>query len=127
MNDIITESHNSIFLGTKVMIHYNLLRTTFSVLKHDNKVIMYADFVKLGDVEFKVRKNPMIIQGFAFGKLLGYCEYPCGNIPNPPSNNIITYNPHKHQTFIYKESGEPVYTAKEVDIINSTNKIFVVK
>jgi len=42
-------------------------------------------------------------------------------------NNIITYNPYKNETFVYKEGGEPIYAAKEVDMINSTNKLFVVK
>jgi hypothetical protein len=40
---------------------------------------------------------------------------------------IVTYNPYKDNSFVYKNSEEPVYYAKEVDAINSKNKLFVVK
>ena len=136
MNVVITESQfDSLFLGKKVMVYYNLHKKTFSV-SYDNKVIMHADYVKLGDVEFRVRtggrnkvraEKQKNVHAFVIGNLLEYCEYPCDNIPNPPSSNIITYNPYKNETFVYKEGGEPIYAAKEVDMINSTNKLFVVK
>jgi hypothetical protein len=136
MNVVITESQfDSLFLGKKVMVYYNLHKKTFSV-SYDNKVIIHADYVKLGDVEFRVRtggrdrvrsEKQKNVHAFVIGNLLEYCEYPCDNIPNPPSNNIITYNPYKNETFVYKEGGEPIYAAKEVDMINSTNKLFVVK
>ena len=105
-------------------------------MSYDNKVIMHADYVKLGDVEFRVRtggrnkvrsEKQKNVHAFVIGNLLEYCEYPCDNIPNPPSNNIITYNPYKNETFVYKEGGESIYAAKEVYMINSTNKLFVVK
>jgi hypothetical protein len=117
------------------MVYYNLHKKTFSA-SYDNKVIIHADYVKLGDVEFRVRtggrdrvrsEKQKNVHAFVIGNLLEYCEYPCDNIPNPPSNNIITYNPYKNETFVYKEGGEPIYAAKEVDMINSTNKLFVVK
>ena len=136
MNVVITESQfDSLFLGKKVMVYYNLHKKTFSV-SYDNKVIMHADYVKLGDVEFRVRtggrnkvraEKQKNVHAFVIGNLLEYCEYPCDNIPNPPSNNIITYNPYKNETFVYKDGGQPIYTAKEVDMINSTNKLFVAK
>jgi hypothetical protein len=136
MNVVITESQfDSLFLGKKVMVYFNLHKKTFSV-SYDNKVIMHADYVKLGDVEFRVRtggrdrvrsEKQKNVHAFVIGNLLEYCEYPCKNIPNPSSNSIITYNPYKHETFVYKEGGQPIYTAKEVDMINSTNKLFVVK
>ena len=136
MNVVITESQfDSLFLGKKVMVYFNLHKKTFSV-SYDNKVIIHADYVKLGDVEFRVRtggrdrvrsEKQKNVHAFVIGNLLEYCEYPCENIPNPPSTNIITYNPYKHETFVYKDGGQPIYTAKEVDMINSTNKLFVVK
>jgi hypothetical protein len=136
MKVVITESQfDSLFLGKKVMVYYNLHKKTFSV-SYDNKVILHADYVKLGDVEFRVRtggrdrvrsEKQKNVHAFVIGNLLEYCEYPCEDIPNSPSNNIITYNPYKNETFVYKEGGEPIYTAKEVDMINSTNKLFVVK
>jgi hypothetical protein len=97
---------------------------------------MHADYVKLGDVEFRVRKGgkekvrsekSKNVHAFVIGTLLEYCEYPCDFIPNPPSDKVVTYNPYKHDSFVYKNSEEPVYRAKEVDMINSQNKLFVVK
>ena len=136
MKVIITESQfDSIFIGKKVMVYYNLHKHTFSVT-YDSKVILHADYVKLGDVEFRVRQggNKRVrqeksknVHAFVIGKLLDYCEYPCDDIPSPPSNMIVTYNPYKYDSFVYKDSEEPVYNAKEVDMINSQNKLFVVK
>ena len=136
MKLLITESQfDNIFLGKKVMVYYNLHKHTFSVT-YDSKVIMHADYVKLGDVEFRVRKGgrervrsekSKNVHAFVIGTLLEYCEYPCDYIPNPPSYKIVTYNPYKHDSFVYKNSEEPVYRAKEVDMINSQNKLFVVK
>ena len=136
MKLIITESQfDNIFLGKKVMVYYNLHKQTFSVT-YDSKVIIHADYVKLGDVEFRVRKGgkervrlekSKNVHAFVIGTLLDYCEYPCDDIPNPPSDMIVTYNPYKDNSFIYKNSEEPVYSAKEVDMINSKNKLFVVK
>jgi hypothetical protein len=136
MKLIITESQfDSIFVGKKVMVYYNLHKQTFSV-RYDNKVILHADYVKLDDVEFRVRSggNEKVrkeksknIHAFVIGTLLDYCEYPCDNIPNPTSDKIVTYDPYKHNSFVYNDSEEPVYNAKRVDMINSKNKIFIVK
>ena len=136
MKVIITESQfDDLFLGKKVMVYYNLHKHTFSVT-YDGKVIMYADYVKLGDVEFRVRKGgkekvrsekSKNVHAFVIGKLLDYCEYPCDELPVTDSNRIVAYNPYKHDSFVYKQSEEPIYVAKEVDIINSQNKLFVVK
>lgn len=136
MKVIITESQfDSIFVGKRVMVYYNLHKHTFSVT-YDSKVILHADYVKLGDVEFRVRhggkdrvrrEKSKNVHAFVIGTLLDYCEYPCDDIPNPPSNKIITYNPYKYDSFVYKDSEEPIYNANEVDMINSQNKLFVVK
>lgn len=136
MKVIITQSQfDNFFLGKRVMVYFNLHKKTFSVT-YDSKVIMHADYVKLGDVEFRVRKggNERVrsqqsknVHAFVIGKLLDYCEYPCGNTPNPTSDKIVTYNPYKNDSFVYKNNGEPVYRVEEVDMINSQNKLFVVK
>ena len=136
MKVIITESQfDSIFIGKKVMVYYNLHKQTFSVT-YDSKVILHVDYIKLGDVEFRVRQGgkervrqdkSKNVHAFVIGRLLDYCEYPCDDIPSSPSGKIVTYNPYKHNSFVYKGSEEPVYNAKEVDMINSQNKLFVVK
>lgn len=136
MKVIIKESQfNSLFLGKKVMVYYNLHKHTFSV-RYENKVIIHADYVKLGDVEFRVRlggqervkkEKSKNVHAFVIGTLLDYCNYPCDDIPIPSSNNVVTYNPYKHNSFVFKDSEEPVYYAQEVDMINSNDKIFIVK
>ena len=136
MKVIITESQfDSLFIGKKVMVYYNLHKHTFSVT-YDSKVIMHADYVKLGDVEFRVRKGGKEkvrdekrknVHAFVIGKLLDYCEYPCDDLPVTNFKNIVTYDPYKFDTFVYKDSEDPVYYAKEVDMVNSKNKIFVTK
>jgi hypothetical protein len=136
MKVVITESQfDSLFIGKKVMVYYNLHKHTFSVT-YDSKVIMYADYVKLGDVEFRVRKGgkervrsekSKNVHAFVIGKLLDYCEYPCEDIPSSSSDKVVTYNPYKHDTFVFKNTEEPVYRAQEVDMINSKDKLFVVK
>lgn len=136
MKILITESQfDDLFLGKRVMVYYNLHKHTFSV-SYQSKVIMHADYVKLGDVEFRVRKGGKEkvrdekrknVHAFVIGNLLEYCEYPCGNMPDPPSNMIVTYNPYKHDSFVIKSTDEPVYNANEVDMINLKNKLFIVK
>ena len=136
MKVVITESQfDSLFIGKKVMVYYNLHKHTFSVT-YDSKVIMYADYVKLGDVEFRVRKGgkervrsekSKNVHAFVIGTLLDYCEYPCEDIPSPYSDKVVTYNPYKYDTFVFKNTEEPVYRAQEVDMINSKDKLFVVK
>lgn len=123
------------YIGKRVMVYYNLHKHTFSVT-YKSKVVIHADFVKLGDVEFRVRQGgkdkvrsekSKNVHAFVIGDLLDYCEYPCDNIPNPSSSEVITYNPYKHDSFVYKNGEQPIYSAKEVDMINSANKLFVVK
>jgi hypothetical protein len=136
MKVIITESQfNNLFLGKKVMVYYNLHKHTFSIT-YQNKVIIHADYVKLGDVEFRVRRGGQErvkkeksknVHAFVIGTLLDYCDYPCDNMPMPSSDKVVTYNPYKHNSFVFKDSEEPVYYAQEVDMINSKDKLFIVK
>lgn len=136
MKIIINESQfDSLFIGKKVMVYYNLHKQTFSV-SYDGKVIMHADYVKLGDVEFRVRQGgrekvrsekSKNVHAFVIGELLDYCEYPCNEIPTPKGNDIITYNPYKHNSFVHKKDETSIYNAKEVDMVNLTNKIFITK
>ena len=133
--ETMTNDEEKKFIGKKVMVYRNLHKDTFSI-QYKSRIVLYADYVKLNDVEFRVRKGgkervrsekSKNVHAFVIGNLLDYCEYPCDNIPNPPSDMIVTYNPYKYDSFVYKKSEEPVYRAKEVDMINSKNKLFVVK
>jgi hypothetical protein len=121
-------------LGDKVMVYYNLHKHTFSI-RYNGIVIAHADYVKLFDVEFRVRqggrekvlKDKMKnVHSFVIGTLVDYCKYPCENMPSEPNNNIVTYNPYKYNSFVMKDTEEPVYKADIVKMINSKNKIFII-
>ena len=79
--------------------------------------------VLFGNQHSRKSKN---VHAFVIGELLDYCEFPCEDIPTEPSNKVVTYNPYKYNSFVYKDTEEPVYTAKEVDMINLKNKLFVI-
>ena len=34
-------------------------------------------------------------------------------MPVEPSANVVTYNPYKYDTFVYKSTDEPVFNAKD--------------
>jgi len=135
MKILITESQfESAFLGKRVMVYYNLHKHTFSVT-FDGKVIMHADFVKLSDVEFRVRKGgrdrvrrekSKNVHAFVIGYLEDFCQYPCENIPKEPNGIVVTYKPDVYDSFVYKETEEPVFHANMVDMVNRKNKIFIV-
>ena len=117
----------------KVMVYYNLNKHTFSVT-HNSKVIMYADYVKLKDVEFRVRQGGKEkvrsekrknVHAFVIGELLEYFEYPSKDIPTSSSNKVITYDPYKYDSFVFKNNEEPVFHAKEIEMINTKDKIFL--
>ena len=135
MKIVITESQfDKLFIGKKVMVYYNLHKHTFSVT-YQSKVIMHADFVKLGDVEFRVRQGgkervrsekSKNVHAIVIGTLLDYCEYPCETLPEPPSDIVVTYNPYKYDTFVIKATGEPILNANAVEMINFKDKLFLV-
>ena len=136
---IITEQQRkklaSSLIGEKVMVYYNLHKHTFSI-QQQGTVVMHADYVKLRDVEFRVRQGGKEkvrsekrknVHAFVIGTLVDFCEYPCDSMPVEPSANVVTYNPYKYDSFVYKSTDEPVFNAKEVDLINSNNKLFVIE
>ena len=139
MRIIITETQRRMLadslIGQKVKVYYNLHKHTFSVQKN-NLVVLHADYIKLEDVEFRVRQGGMEkvrqeksknVHAFVIGTLVDFCDYPCDDIPEEPTGDIVTYNPYKYDSFIYRETEEPVFNAKEVDLINSKNKLFVIE
>ena len=139
MRIIITETQKKMLvdsiLGDRVMVYYNLHKHTFSVQKN-GLVILHADYLKLKNVEFRVRQrgNERVrdeksknVHAFVIGDLIAYCQYPCDEMPEEAMVDVVTYNPYKHNSFVYKETEEPVFKAKEVDMINSKNKLFVIQ
>jgi hypothetical protein len=120
-------------IGKRVMVYYNLHKKTFSI-QYKSLVIAYADYVKLNNVEFRVRQGgkekvrtdlEKNIHAFVIGNLIDFKPYPSTDIPSPSSSKSITYDPYKYDTFVYRDSEEPVMNAGEVEMINQPGgKIF---
>ena len=117
------------------MCYYDLHKRTFSVT-YKGLVMLKADYLRLSDVEFRVRQGGRDkvlndkrknVHSFVIGYLVDYCSYPCADIPSEPNNNIVTYNPYKYNSFVMKDTEEPIYQAGVVKMINSKNKIFITK
>lgn len=136
---IINESQKDFILqnmiGERVMVYYNLHKHTFSIQK-SGIVITHADFVRLTDVEFRVREGGKEkvrqekrknVHAFVIGNLEEFCKYPCDEIPEEPVAPIITYDPYQYDSFIIKTTNEPIFYANEVEMINSRNKIFLIE
>ena len=130
MKIMITESQRK-----KVMVYYNLHKHTFSV-SYKNKVVAHADYVKLENVEFRVRptgkekvrkEKSKNVHAFVIGNLVEYSKYPTVEIPEEPETRVVTYDPYKYDSFVYKDTEEPIYNAGEVDMINKKNKLFVIR
>lgn len=120
-------------LGEKVMVYYNLNKHTFSIQK-GGLVVAHADYVRLSDVEFRVRKGGLDrvrreqtknVHAFVIGTLLDLCDHPCNDIPDESDGIPVTYNPYKFDTFVIKNTSVPVSHANEVEMINGPNKIFL--
>jgi hypothetical protein len=141
MKIIITEEQEELLknkindlIGKKVMCYYDLHRHTFSVT-YKGLVMLKADYLRLSDVEFRVRQGGKQkvrneqrknVHAFVIGYLDDYCEFPCDDIPEPDSNEVITYNPYKYDTFVVKSTEEPIYKANEIEMINIKDKIFLI-
>lgn len=131
---LVVEQEDTDVIGKRVMVYYNLHKHTFSI-QYKGKVMAHADFVKLEDVEFRVRQGGKDkvrdekrknVHAFVIGNLVEYCEYPCENIPEEPNQNIVTYNPYKYDSFVRKDTEEPIYNANEVEMVIAKNKVFFI-
>ena len=141
MKIIITEDQEELLknkindlVGKKVMCYYDLHKRTFSVT-YKGLVMLKADYLRLSDVEFRVRQGGKQkvrdeqrknVHAFVIGYLDDYCEFPCDDIPNPESNEVVTYNPYNHDSFVVKSTDEPIYRANEIEMINIKDKIFLI-
>jgi hypothetical protein len=133
--EIVINKEEDDFIGKRVMAYYNLHKHTFSV-RYNNKIILHADYVKLENVEFRVRpggkervrsEKQKNVHAFVIGDLIDFCGYPCEDMPIPSSDVVATYNPYKYDSFVYKGTDEPVYSAGEVEMINLKDKIYITK
>jgi|LauGreDrversion4_2_1035121.scaffolds.fasta_scaffold27211_4 hypothetical protein len=120
-------------IGKRVMVYYNLHKHTFSI-QYKGLVIAHADYVKLNNVEFRVRQGgkekvraemSKNVHAFVIGDLVDFIAYPSTDIPSASGSKSITYDPYKYDTFVYRDTEEPVMNAREVEMINQPGgKIF---
>lgn len=136
---VISESQKKVLtdniIGERVMVYYNLHKHTFSVQK-SGLVLLHVDYIKLKDVEFRVRpggrekvnlEKRKNVHAFVIGNVVDFCEFPCDTLPEETDGKIITYNPYVDKSFVVKETGEPIFNAEEINMINRRNKIFLIK
>lgn len=136
---LISESQKNVLsdniVGQRVMVYYNLHKHTFSVQK-SGIVLMHVDYIKLADVEFRVRKGGREkvnlekrknVHAFVIGNVVDFCKYPCETLPTESSDMVITYNPYENDSFVMKDTKEPIFNANEIEMINKRNKIFLIK
>ena len=133
--ETVTNDEEKQHIGDKVMVYYNLHKHTFSIQKN-GLVVLHVDYVKLKNVEFRVRvggkekvrkEKSKNVHAFVIGTLEDFCEYPCENIPQEPDGEVVTYNPYLFDSFVFKKTKEPVFFAKTVEMVNSKNKIYIIE
>ena len=124
----------NLLINKQVKVYYDITRHMFSVT-FGGIVVLKADYVRLMNVKFLVgeKGNEIVrsvkqknVHAYVTGTLVDYCEFPCDDIPTPESNIVIKYNPYFDETFIVKKTRESIYGAKEVQMINLDDKIFLV-
>jgi hypothetical protein len=54
--ETVTDDNEKDYIGKKIMLYYNLHKKTFSII-YKGLVVIHADYVKLTDVEFRVRQG----------------------------------------------------------------------
>lgn len=119
-------------------VYRNLTRKTFSV-KHGGRVIEHADRILILSGNFKVNENgrqrvireqKKYVHAF-ITTTDGYIRDREGAIENSieywdlnsRQKREVSYNPFKNETFIFRDSGEPVEGSYPILIEN--NKVFV--
>ena len=111
-------------IGKRVYVYYNLHTHTWSV-RLGSKVVLYTDYVKLKDVEFRVRaggrekvraEKSKNVHAFVIGNIVDY-SLPGEEIPTPTLPVEVTYNPYIYNNFVVKSSEEELFNADEVEMI----------
>jgi hypothetical protein len=115
-------------IGKIVWTYRNLNKGGFSIMI-SNKVVKHTNFIVLEDVEFRVREGGRIrarkdgqrnVHAFAIGTLITYDKQ---TVKVTGKFIEITYDPFKHESFIVKKTGKPIYEASFAVLIDE--KLFV--
>jgi len=131
----------------KVFVYRNLNKKCISIKflegEHKGKVVFHASSVKLKNVIYKCNEKgrervlatkQKNVHAGLIGELVGIeileirykSNYP-KNFNSKKSNySIVTYNPYKHNSFVYKENNKNIYKSDFAEIIINKNQ-FIVK
>lgn len=111
-------------LGKRVYVYYNLHTHTWSV-KLGDRVVLHTDYIKLSNVEFRVRaggrekvrrEGSKNVHAFVIGNIVDYSS-PGEMIPEPTLPVEVTYNPYRFDNFVVKTTEEDLFKANEVEMI----------
>ena len=106
-------------IGKRVYVYYNLHTHTWSV-RLGSKVVLHTDYIKLKDVEFRVRaggrekvraEQSKNVHAFVIGNIVDY-SLPGEEIPSPTLPVEVTYNPYRYNNFVVKSSEEELFNNK---------------
>lgn len=104
----------------RVQVYFNLHKRVWSVrqsglvVEHTNDIVLRSVRFLVGktgreNVRKQKKKN---VHAYASGYI---CQI--GDLPIIPERiNVVTYNPYKHETFVYVDNGKPCLTADFVDM-----------
>ncbi len=104
----------------RVQVYFNLHKRVWSV-RQSGLVVEHTKCVILRDVRFLVgkagrakvlREKRKNVHAYASGYVCRPEDLPI----IPERINAVTYNPYKHETFVYAENGRPCLTADFVDM-----------
>lgn len=133
MNKPYVESLNSLHhiespvdVEKPVWVYFNLHTGRWSV-KQGGLVRCHARLIALTDVQFRVREAGRLrvlreqkknVHAFVIGKIANVDEFHANDYGKGRS---VTYNPYKHNTFVFRGTGEPIKTARLVTMNSSPN------
>lgn len=118
------------FLNKPVWVYYNLHKKTFSI-KYKNRVVGYANYLRLENVKFVVRNSGRLlvlktkqknVHAFVCGTLL---EYSLDLKNNLDYMDTIKYNPYVYETFVLNSNKKPIIHAESVILNNDSYKIYL--
>lgn len=105
--------------GERVRSHFNLHRLDYSIVSPaTGRVIASADTLTLANVTFRVQpgglrriraKGQREVCAYCVGTLVATDAAPCLE-----GWRRITFNPHRTDTFVYADTGEPAHSAELV-------------
>lgn len=107
-------------MSDSVEVYYNFNRGLLSV-RQRGRVVEYVDSISLADVEFIVRpggRDRVRREGRknVHAWIRGYRTI-LSDPDSTLSSSAVTYNPYRHDTFVYRANGRPIHRASFCTIV----------